>query len=235
MQILKTVLTWLFIIAAPLSVIFFAMFIYFKLKKDEIKRTIWKKRVKIIGYAAIALFLLLSSVNTVITKAENKVKAQTEEIKYLTISNDRVGLPFSKIIDKLPTNATVDRKVIEEEAYYSIRFDQKLMSFNSDGLLMYISVDMLGTGVDNAVKVGDQENSIKGKMGSATKKTKDSEGYLYVYDYSTYEVQVHTKNDIVNNIQMLDKPNQEPVTNNLTGEGRKLLDYYDSKTKSPQS
>jgi len=230
MQILKTALTWLFIIAAPLSVIFYATFFYFKIKKDDIKKDIWKKRVKIMGYSAIVLFLLLSSVNTAITKAENKTKANTEEIKYLTISSERVGLLFSQIVEKLPSNATIDRKVIEEEAYYSIRFDQQLLSLNNDGLLIYISVDKTGTGVDNGLKVGDPEIIIKDKMGSPTKKTKDDEGNLYVYDYSIYEVHFHTKNGNIDNIQMSDKPAQEPVAK--TDEGQKILDYYTSKTKS---
>ena len=231
MQYLKTVLTWLFVIAAPLSVIFYAIFIYFKLKKDDLNKGIWKKRVKIIGYSAIVLFMLLSSVNTAITNAQNKAnKANTQQIKLLTISSQRIGLPFSQVVDKLPANATIDRKIIEDEAYYSLRFDQQLLSFNNNGILIFISIDKPGIGVDDGLKVGDQESLIKDKMSTPTKQTKDDVGNLYVYDYSSYEVHFHTKNGTIDNIQMLDKPAQQPATDLVTVEGQKIFTYYTSKT-----
>lgn len=150
----------------------------------------------------------------------------SEKADATILAGFKIGLSFSQILDKLPNNATIKLEESQFVEYYAIQFDQQLLNFDNNGLLLFILAGKTGTGLDNGIMVGDSEGVIKNKMGSPKQESPQEKDNFYLYDYPTYTVQFYVENGNIDTIRMVGK---EETLKQTIDDKQKILAYYNSK------
>ncbi|MFZ3132214.1 MAG: hypothetical protein WA125_14255, partial [Desulfosporosinus sp.] len=157
-------------------------------------------------------------------------KTSLPKSKEWTISDTKVGLPFSAVKNKIPSDAAIEVKQVNGVKYYVITSDlqKQQWTFSKEGILRDILVDAIGGGLDGGLKVSDKEYLVTDMMGVPTKSTNDSQGKLYIFEFPGNEIQVRVNEGSVDRIFMNIRDDY-PVPSLKADEAQMLLEYYNKK------
>jgi len=181
-----------------------ALWLIFKVKKDLSRARLWKRLSFVSIGLSLSFFIVMlivhnqANIHTGVLQNNastlNAPVSQTSLPKSneWKISDTTVGLPFSDVENKLPSDATIEVKLVKGVEAYVITSDQqkKQWTFSKEGMLRDISVSTAGIGLDGGLKVGDKEYHIMDIMGAPTIRPNDSQDKLYVYRFPGNEIQV---------------------------------------------
>lgn len=245
---MESILQAIWVLSILVILIGLALWLIFKVKKNLSRAKLWKK----LSFVSIGLSLSFFIVMLIV---DNQANVQTDALqkKAITlkapvsqtalpksnewkISDMKVGLPFSDVENKLPSDATIKAKLFKGLEAYVITSDQqkKQWTFSKEGMLRDILVSTAGSGLDGGLKVGDKEYLVTGIMGAPTISPNDSQDKLYVYEFPGSEIQVHVNEGFIDRINM-NIPDGYPVPSLNVDEAKKLLLYYNTKVANKLS
>lgn len=219
-----------------------ALWSIFKVKKNLSRARLWQRLSFVSIGLSLSFFIVMLIVHNqanvqtgVIQKSSSTLKAPVPQTflpksKEWKISDTKVGLPFSDVENKLPSDATIEVKLVKGVEAYVITSDQqkKQWTFSKEGMLRNISVSTAGSGLDGGLKVGDKEYLVTDIMGVPTIKPNDSQGRFYVYEFPGNEIQVHVNEGSIDRINM-NVLDDYPVPSLKADEAQKILLYYNTK------
>ncbi|OLN28959.1 hypothetical protein [Desulfosporosinus metallidurans] len=218
------------------------LWLIFKVKKNLNRAKLWKRLLFVRIGLSLSFFIVMLIVHNqaniqtdVLQKNASTLKAPVSQTSLpksneWKISDMKVGLPFSDVENKLPSDATIEVKLVKGVEAYVITSDQqkKQWTFSKEGMLRGISVSTAGSGLDGGLTVGDKEYHITDIMGAPTISPNNSQDKLYVYKFPDNEIQVRVNEGSVDRIN-LNIPDGYPVPSLKADEAQKILLYYNTK------
>ncbi|WP_433945516.1 hypothetical protein [Paenibacillus sp. SN-8-1] len=148
---------------------------------------------------------------------QRKVKLPEE----ISIDGWSVGVPFSKVVSKLPKDIKLDNSYMQ----YSFTSRYLDLSFTWKGVLDYILIREPGKGLNVNLNIGDNEQKIEEILGSPKKQSDTPNGDLaYVYYFNNYDIIIYAKDNYVRGIAM------QLTSRTTINETEKICKYFNVNT-----